>query len=196
MRGLEDRILNATMRVFMKEGYEGATTRKIAQEARVNEVTLFRKFKSKENLLRAVIMRNRDIIVKTLYSIIVSHKDEDLRTFLRSFGRAWAESMEGGIDLILIGIAQARRDRKVADAISSIPMVIADRIAEYFEEEIRKGRVRKINPRAAAFALISHLYYGALVRGATGDKVLGSRERTLDEFIDIFMKGIGEDGRD
>ena len=51
------RLLEAAARVFARRGLEGATTREIAREAKVNEVTLFRHFQSKENLLSAVLQR-------------------------------------------------------------------------------------------------------------------------------------------
>jgi len=37
----EQKILDAAIRMFASEGYDGATTRKIAEAADVNEVTLF-----------------------------------------------------------------------------------------------------------------------------------------------------------
>ena len=49
------RILEAAARVYAKHGFRGATTRLIAQEAGVNEVTLFRLFGSKGALLEAVL---------------------------------------------------------------------------------------------------------------------------------------------
>ena len=42
------------MRVFAEAGFRGATTRRIAEEAGVNEVTLFRQFKSKTALINEV----------------------------------------------------------------------------------------------------------------------------------------------
>jgi AcrR family transcriptional regulator len=45
-----DRILEAAARVYAQYGFRGATTRLIAQEAGVNEVTLFRLFGSKSQL--------------------------------------------------------------------------------------------------------------------------------------------------
>ncbi|MBA3969301.1 MAG: TetR/AcrR family transcriptional regulator [Gemmatimonadetes bacterium] len=44
-------ILEAAVRVFAEVGSRGATTRRIAEEAGVNEVTLFRHFGSKETML-------------------------------------------------------------------------------------------------------------------------------------------------
>lgn len=52
------RLLEAAARVFARDGLTGATTRAIAQEAGVNEVTLFRLFKSKDRLLGEVVGRN------------------------------------------------------------------------------------------------------------------------------------------
>lgn len=53
-----DRILEAAARIYGRDGLAGATTREIAREAGVNEVTLFRHFKSKERLLAAVVGKN------------------------------------------------------------------------------------------------------------------------------------------
>ena len=46
-----DRILAAAARVYAELGFRGATTRRIAEEAGVNEVTLFRLFGSKAALI-------------------------------------------------------------------------------------------------------------------------------------------------
>lgn len=46
-----DRILAAAARVYAELGFRGATTRRIADEAEVNEVTLFRLFGSKTALI-------------------------------------------------------------------------------------------------------------------------------------------------
>jgi AcrR family transcriptional regulator len=52
------RLLTAAARVFARDGLNGATTRAIAREAGVNEVTLFRLFQSKDRLIAAVVGQN------------------------------------------------------------------------------------------------------------------------------------------
>lgn len=52
---IRDKILLAAARVYSQHGFRGATTRLIAQEADVNEVTLFRTFGSKEALIEEAI---------------------------------------------------------------------------------------------------------------------------------------------
>jgi AcrR family transcriptional regulator len=48
---IRDRLLDAAARVYAETGYRGATTRRIAHEAGVNEITLFRHFGSKTTLI-------------------------------------------------------------------------------------------------------------------------------------------------
>jgi AcrR family transcriptional regulator len=48
-------ILNAAVQVFSQHGFRGSTTRRIADAAEVNEVTIFRYFGSKEALLQEAL---------------------------------------------------------------------------------------------------------------------------------------------
>jgi AcrR family transcriptional regulator len=50
-----ERILAAAELVFSRDGFQGATTREIARQAGVNEVTVFRHFHTREELLRATL---------------------------------------------------------------------------------------------------------------------------------------------
>ena len=52
---VREALLKAAIKVFAEAGMRGATTRRIAQEAGVNEVTLFRHFKSKDDLIDAAL---------------------------------------------------------------------------------------------------------------------------------------------
>lgn len=54
---LRERIAEAAAKVYGEYGFRGATTRRIAEEAGVNEVTLFRTFGSKVALIVEVLER-------------------------------------------------------------------------------------------------------------------------------------------
>lgn len=55
MKATEKKILLAAQKLFYEYGYSNTSTKKIADTAGVNELTLFRTFKTKSNLLQAVI---------------------------------------------------------------------------------------------------------------------------------------------
>jgi AcrR family transcriptional regulator len=50
-----DELLKAAARVYARNGYRGSTTRRIADEAGVNEITIFRQFGTKEALIHEAI---------------------------------------------------------------------------------------------------------------------------------------------
>lgn len=190
MDGTEQRILDAAMRVFASEGYEGATTRRIAQEANVTEVTLFRRFQSKENILREVIIRNRDSALSALDPLFQVDKDADLATSLRILCQYIVKGLRERKDLIFILIEEGRRRPEVAEVLSSIPRMIIARLSEYFDEQIKNGKMRDINPSSAALVFFSYPYYINLLTGIFGDDILGDKERGFEDFMDIFIKGI------
>ena len=50
-----DELLRAAARVYAQHGYRGSTTRRIADEAGVNEITIFRQFGTKDTLIHEAI---------------------------------------------------------------------------------------------------------------------------------------------
>src|SRR5687767_15947222 len=54
---VREQLLDAAARLYAEAGYRGATTRRIATQAGVNEITLFRHFGSKDALIREAITR-------------------------------------------------------------------------------------------------------------------------------------------
>lgn len=192
----EQKILDAAMRVFASEGYKGATTRRIAQEADVTEVTLFRKFQSKENLLREVLIKKRQPVLSALDSLFQMEEDADLTTCLHTLGKNIEKAMSDRMKesehrmFMIMLFEEVRRRPEVADIFSSIFRMNIVRLSEYFELQIKKGKMRNINPRPAALAFISYFIHTSLLRGVLGDDVLGDSEKEIEEFIDIFTKGI------
>jgi AcrR family transcriptional regulator len=57
-RSTHDRLIQAALSLFLQQGITETTTREIADQAEVNEVTLFRHFKSKHGLLVALLEAN------------------------------------------------------------------------------------------------------------------------------------------
>ncbi len=54
---IRERLLEAAAQVYSETGFRGTTTRRIAQVADVNEITLFRHFGTKETLVKAALKR-------------------------------------------------------------------------------------------------------------------------------------------
>jgi len=80
----EKKILDAALKIFAERGYDGAKTKLIAKESGFTEMTLFRKFGTKENLFHTVLMVNYDRITADIVQIFSQPLDEsqDLLKFL------------------------------------------------------------------------------------------------------------------
>lgn len=56
----KDKILNAALKLFIKEGFHGTSTSKIAEEAGVSNGTLFHHFKTKESLISSLYLKTKE----------------------------------------------------------------------------------------------------------------------------------------
>jgi AcrR family transcriptional regulator len=191
----EQRILEAALRVFATEGYTGATTRKIAEEANVAEVTLFRKFKSKENLLKEVLINNRPDF-SSLENILKMEKDIGLETELRNLSKHIVKIIKDKKKdrnhhlFMHMLFEEGRRRPEVAEVLSSFLQMNIKPLSEYFELQIKNGKMRNINPRSAAITFVSYLFYTSILRRVFGDSFLGDIDEEIERFIDIFTKGV------
>lgn len=188
MAETEEKILSAAMKVFASKGFGGATTRKIAELAGVNEVTLFRKFQSKENILRMVLINNRDSVLQTLDSFFLMEKETDFQMNLQTLGENLMNVMGKKIDLMIVLIIEARKNPEIAEIIAPIPRTVITRLSEFFERQIKQGKMRNINPKVAALTFISYLFYANLFKGILSNDKLEYSKEEFKGFIDIFSK--------
>lgn len=198
MEEIEQRILDAALKVFASEGYTGATTRKIAEEANVAEVTLFRKFKSKENLLKEVLIKNRTVFssLDSLFRVFQEEKDVDLETQLRILGKKLAKAMKDKKKdskrrmFMFMLFEEGRKRSEVSEALSSFIQMNIEPLSEFFKLQIQNGKMRTLNPRSAAISFVSFFVYTMFLREVFGDSFLGDNDEEIERFIDIFTKGI------
>lgn len=79
----EDVILKVALELFSKHGYSGVSTKQIAKESKVNEITIFRKFETKNNLFQQVISKyaKEGNIIEKLKNDLTGIIEKDLMTF-------------------------------------------------------------------------------------------------------------------
>lgn len=87
MKNTEQKILEAATKLFSDIGYNGVSTKKIAELAGVNEITIFRHFKSKSNLLQAVIKDYafEGNIIQKISNDITGDVEKDIKIFAEDY---------------------------------------------------------------------------------------------------------------
>ena len=144
------RILNAAVSEFAEKGYAGATTRGIAARAGVNEVTLFRHFGTKGELLKAV-MASAPLGGALTSELFAALKELPAREGLLQLGHQWLEILEQlmiWLRLHLVeqgGLAKEAKERKAHH------FGFRERLAEYLRLKQTAGELRPdIDPAQAA----------------------------------------------
>jgi len=184
-----DRILDAALELMYERGYEGTTTRAIAEAAGVNEVTLFRQFGTKRNMFIAVIDRETDIAEELTDTQIAF--TGDLRADLRMAGERMAHEMVAKGKLVKLIMMEAHKDPGIWEHVSHTPFSILGYITKYFEGSMSEGRVRDADPYLMAIAFFSFFFRSMIANAFLGSDVfIEMGPDTIEAFVDMFITGI------
>jgi AcrR family transcriptional regulator len=189
MKETSQRILDAAVRVFGRDGVSGATTREIARVAKVNEVTLFRYFKNKNELLRQVVLQSAKRYEQVFAGASVKTPD-DLRRTVRTYAEAYAQKVRENEDLVRTFMGELKRHLKLCRRLfveSAKPG--RERFIAYLAAAQEAGHVRKnLDLTTAADALTGMLMAGGLRRPLTESSY--SSSRYVETCVELFLKGI------
>lgn len=189
MKDTGQRILDAAMRVFGRDGVSGATTREIARVAKVNEVTLFRYFKNKNELLRQVVLQSCKRYEQVFAGASVE-TPEDLRRVVSNYAEAYAQKLCDNEDLVRTFIGEMKRHLKLCRRLFvETAKPGRQKFIEYLQAAQKTRLVRKdLDPAMVADALTGMLMTGSLRRPLT-DSIYSNR-RYVETCVELFLKGI------
>jgi AcrR family transcriptional regulator len=184
-----ERLLDAAAHTFSRDGLRGATTREIARKAGVNEVTLFRHFKSKEQLLRAVLQRG----LKSEAAILDQHSSwkENLRASMENYAHHYYSHMEKKKGIARAFLAEAQvLPKSMQTMIADVIRPVRERLVLILTDAQLAGVVRKdVNVECALDAFKNTLYAGMLRQGAYLPRNY-TTETYISTVVDIFVRGI------
>ena len=189
-RSTRDRIIDAALELMYERGYDGTTTRAIAERADVNEVTLFRHFGSKRNLLMAVIDRETDIDEEVTDAQFAF--TGDMEADLRMAGARMSKEMVERGKLVKIIMMEATKDPEVWEHVSRTPFQVIGHMTRYFERSRDQGRMREVDPFMVAIAFFSFFFRTMVANAFLGrDVFIEMSEETIEGFVDVFINGVG-----
>ncbi|MBB3182062.1 TetR/AcrR family transcriptional regulator [Variovorax sp. Sphag1AA] len=84
-RATVDSLIEATARILVKEGFDKASTNRIAEVSGVSVGSLYQYFPSKEALVAAVIERHQQEIMQTVRSELAQVLDQPVEEAMRKF---------------------------------------------------------------------------------------------------------------
>jgi outer membrane protein TolC len=180
-------LLEAALRVYGESGFRGATTRRIAEEAGVNEVTLFRLFGSKSALImEALEMRQMRAPRDPLPDVPVDPQQE-----LTKWAQQDHEFMLESAGMIRASMAEMHSHPDCADSTASHPESSFAELHAYIE---RLAHHRFI-PSAADAKPAAAMLMGTIFADAMGRDLMPSmfppREQAPATYVRLFLRAIG-----
>ena len=154
----EEKIIAATFDILQREGVQRATTKRIASEAGVNEVTIFRKFKTKKNLIETTQEKYMKKLLGKLERNFRFKEDEDVEEYLKSSYYGILKFTEDDFNLIKIAMRENINLSEKTMLISMITDTIINKLDEFFKLQIQKKIIKNINSRAISIMCFSLIF--------------------------------------
>lgn len=187
MADLNDRILDAAARVYCETGFRGTTTRRVAQEAGVNEITLFRHFGTKEALLKAALrVSHHEGTPVPLGEPRDPHAE--LSTWALQTYRHWYNSRH----LICRVMGDLVEHPELAPSVCEEPTCEHAMLSRYL---LRMGDMgwtsREFHPEGAAGLLLGAVFTHALWRDHFEKPGLPAAEVVVQHYVDLLLSAVG-----
>jgi AcrR family transcriptional regulator len=181
-------LLEAAITVFAESGVRGATTRRIAQEASVNEVTLFRHFKSKDELIHAAL----ELFVSRLDRRPLPERPADPKTELLEWCRAHYRELLKHRSFIRKVMSEHEENPAHCSVGMKASSGIASELTGYFARLKRAGLATGTwDERAATSMLMGALFSDAMGRDTMPDRYPYSQREAVEWYVELLVRAIG-----
>ena len=186
-------LLEIAMKLFSDKGFDGTSTREIAEAAGVNEALIFRHFRSKEDLFWAVLSdrverRGRNRRIREL-----TKSEGDFREVLVAIAETLLDRTDDDAAVTRLLLYSALRNRELSHRFfRTYGQEKLETLADHIRVGIAAGRLRAVNPAIAARSFLGMIVYHYLVEevfGVPHAQGLSTRE-LAEELVSIFIEGI------
>jgi AcrR family transcriptional regulator len=178
-----ERLLDAAARVFARKGLKGATTREIAIEAGLSEMTLFRRFGTKEKLLRAVVER---FFARRIEPPVVHEPPGDLRAALLHYAKLQHRLLDESLPIIRVLLGELHHFSKDhRDVLHDVFRPMRSAMNTLLSAQQKKPR------RGADVEMLIDMLEGVIfidsLRRSHGALTLYSAQHCLDTAIEMML---------
>lgn len=183
------KIIKAAIDLIGVFGYKGTTTRQIADRAKVDEVTLFRKFGSKEALAKSAVVLAQSQIREAL-STAGRERTGEFRTDLTNLAFLLEEILERNRESVVAIMFEAKREAYFAAAISGMVQFILNYVRQFLDDFELQKRMRKSDLEFITISLVSYVFFRIVIRERLLDNqyTKKNRKQELAGYIDFLIR--------
>jgi len=178
----DEQIYRAVIQVISERGYIGATTKQMADAANVSEITLFRKYGSKQQLAKQAISF---IVTQTNFASSVQYTGNVHTDLLRVVQAYQDTAVKNGLFVFAL-IADMARHPELINSMKE-PFTIFQSIGALIRRYQSEGVLKSEHPLHSVAKLLSPLVYISTIRNTKMDDTLPDLD--LFEHVTSFLKG-------
>jgi AcrR family transcriptional regulator len=183
-----DRLLEAALRVFEEAGSRGATTRRIAAEAGVNEVTLFRLFGSKAALLATALHATMGRPTQDQLPSDPRDPEGELLRWVSQRMRSLREKR----DIVRTCMAEVGQAPEMAGPVREGPVQAAHELSAYLEQMKARGLADpEVNVSAAAAMLMGAMFTDVMTRDMMPERFAYAPEDAPALYVGLLLRAVG-----
>ncbi len=190
---IEEKIIIASFQIMEKEGISGATTKKIATQAKVSEVTLFRKFKNKQNLIEMAKEYFYNHLIEKLNEIFEFTPEISAEEYLTDCFYELVNLTDTELNIFKIGMEEVRNIPSENKLFLKISETIMEKLKNFFTLKIQRNEMRKINPDILALTIFGILFESIILWKVYGKTPKYPLDKYIKDFLDIFLNGTKSD---
>ncbi len=188
-----DRIIEAAIKLFSEKGFNGTTTKEIAETAEVNEALIFRHFSTKRDLYGAIIEKKISEEPGIELSLEAHRDSKDDRLVFTAIASRMFEKCGRDPSFMRLLHFSALEGHDLSDMffdtyVEYINMLISD----YIDTRIKDGEFKKLNPLYSSKAFIGMVVNQIIVQELFGEKKKNKTDykELTETFVEIFLEGI------
>lgn len=185
-----NRILKSALRLFAQQGYDGTTTRDLAEAAEVAEGTLFRHFPNKKAILIEVASQGW---VELLTDLLTELSGMGSYKAVAQVMRRRMLHLHQNADVLKVCFMEAQFHADLRDRIQSEVITKMTDVAEaFFQTAMDQGIYRPMNPKIVAqvflgmFAVAGFSQSTIMPPGAA----ITEMQEMAEGLADIFLNGV------
>ena len=186
----EEKIITATFNIVQREGVQKATTKKIAAEAGVNEVTIFRKFENKKNLIEATKDYYMTKLLSRLEETFDYDEDESIEDYLKHCFHGILDFSQEDISIIRVAMQEITGETDKKLLISHITDTIINKMGEFFKLQLEKSVIKNVNSKAISVMCFSIIFQSTILWQIYGNNADIDSDIFADDYLDIIFNGI------
>ena len=183
------KIIDAAMMLVRDKGYVATTTKAIAKAAGVNECTLFRKFKSKKDIVLQGVNQAgwRANVTPEIFENVQWNLQADIEMFMR----AYMDRMTPDFVNLSIGLRAPPLYEETSSLIMKVPQAFLSSFTEYLNKMYEMGKIPKADFNALALTVFSSTFGYTFLKASFGDGLSKvKKDAYIKNSVQMFIKGL------